>query len=397
MKITKCPICNSNNLKLFLVRKNIPIQLNVILKDKGSALNFPRGDLELVLCKNCEFIFNRRFDSSIMNYRDNYDNTQCFSNYFDNYLEEIIKYLLNEKKINNNKILEIGCGKGQFLKKLISYTKFNNEGFGLDPTYMGPTNLFEGKLKFEKRYFTEKDTSLNFDILICSHVIEHISNPKSLLKTIRHSLSNSRKSMIFFETPSVEWILKNNVIWDFFYEHCSYFSKNSLINLFLSEGFKIENISNFFENQYFWIEASTADKIEEDFIHSGHILDLVNQYQNSESYIIGKIQKLTEELASKKNISIWGAGAKGVTFANLVDPSCSLISYLIDINPNKQGHYIPGTGHQIINYKDIKKYDVDSVILMNQNYFDEIKSLLKQSNINVEVLQWKSDKYEIDY
>ena len=137
--------------------------------------------------------------------------------------------------------------------------------------------------------------------------------------------------------------------------------------------------------------------IEEDFIHSGHILDLVNQYQNSESYIIGKIQKLTEELASKKNISIWGAGAEGVTFANLVDPSCSLISYLIDINPNKQGHYIPGTGHQIINYKDIKKYDVDSVILMNQNYFDEIKSLLKQSNINVEVLQWKSDKYEIDY
>ena len=76
-------------------------------------------------------------------------------------------------------------------------------------------------------------------------------------------------------------------------------------------------------------------------------------------------------MASKKNISIWGAGAEGVTFANLVDPSCSLISYLIDINPNKQGHYIPGTGHQIINYKDIKKYDVDSVILMNQNYFDE--------------------------
>ena len=118
-------------------------------------------------------------------------------------------------------------------------------------------NQFEGKLKFEKRYFTEKDTSLNFDILICSHVIEHISNPKSLLKTIRHSLSNSRKSMIFFETPSVEWILKNNVIWDFFYEHCSYFSKNSLINLFLSEGFKIENISNPKNNLYLAYQNET--------------------------------------------------------------------------------------------------------------------------------------------
>lgn len=397
MKITKCPICNSNNLKLFLVRKNIPIQLNVILRDKGSALNFPRGDLELVLCKNCEFIFNRCFDSSIMNYRDNYDNTQCFSNYFDNYLEEIIKYLLNEKKINNNKILEIGCGKGQFLKKLISYTKFNNEGFGLDPTYMGPTNLFEGKLKFEKRYFTEKDTSLNFDILICRHVIEHIPNPKSFICTISQSLSNSKNPILFFETPSVEWILENRVIWDFFYEHCSYFSKNSLINLFEMEGFKIDNISNNFGNQYFWIESSNKKKKKENFVYNDNTKELIIRYKNSERRLIKKLKKMTEEIAATKTVSIWGAGAKGVTFANLVDPFCNLISSVIDINPNKQGRYLPGTGHQIIDFKDIKKYNIDSVILMNQNYFDEVKTILKQSNINIEILQWKSDKYEINY
>ena len=70
---------------------------------------------------------------------------------------------------------------------------------------------------------------------------------------------------------------------------------------------------------------------------------------------------------------------------------------MIDINPNKQGRYLPGTGHQIIDFKDIKKYNIDSVILMNQNYFDEVKTILKQSNINIEILQWKSDKYEINY
>ncbi|MFD1690786.1 hypothetical protein ACFSHR_02120 [Azotobacter chroococcum] len=36
-------------------------------------------------------------------------------------------------------------------------------------------------------------------------------------------------------------------------------------------------------------------------------------------------------------VSLWGAGAKGATFANLIDPDCSLIECVVDLNPRKQG------------------------------------------------------------
>ena len=44
---------------------------------------------------------------------------------------------------------------------------------------------------------------------------------------------------------------------------------------------------------------------------------------------------------------VWGAGSKGVTFLNVLK-SDGAIDYLVDINPYKQGLYVPGTGQQVV-------------------------------------------------
>jgi len=85
-------------------------------------------------------------------------------------------------------------------------------------------------------------------------------------------------------------------------------------------------------------------------------------------------------------IAIWGAGAKGVTFANLIDPKRECIDSIIDVNVNKQGKFLPGTGHLIINYKEIPSRKINKVILMNPNYYDEILNLLKESKIEIDLI-----------
>ena len=87
-------------------------------------------------------------------------------------------------------------------------------------------------------------------------MIEHVPQPVPLLRSIRQTLANASVSQVFFETPCVEWILRNQVLWDFFYEHCSYFSADSLSVAMQQAGFQVQNVRHVFGDQYLWLEAT---------------------------------------------------------------------------------------------------------------------------------------------
>jgi len=64
-----------------------------------------------------------------------------------------------------------------------------------------------------------------------------------------------------------------------------------------------------------------------------------------------------------------------------------MINCVIDLNPNKQGKYIPGTGHSIIDYSELQSRNITSIILMNPNYHDEVKELLQKSNQPIDLIK----------
>ena len=78
-------------------------------------------------------------------------------------------------------------------------------------------------------------------------------------------------------------------------------------------------------------------------------------------------------------VAVWGAGAKGVTFAGLVDPDASRIDCVVDINPAKQGRFIPGTGHPIVPPDALAARGVRHVVPMNPAYRAEIAATLAVS------------------
>jgi len=85
-----------------------------------------------------------------------------------------------------------------------------------------------------------------------------------------------------------------------------------------------------------------------------------------------KIEHIRE---SGQSAVVWGAGSKGVTFLNLIDP-IGQIEYIIDINPRKQGKYVPGTGQNILPPEFLREYQPDVVLVMNEIYKDEIQQIL---------------------
>jgi hypothetical protein len=99
---------------------------------------------------------------------------------------------------------------------------------------------------------------------------------------------------------------------------------------------------------------------------------------DAEKRLIGQWQRSVEGYSCRGQVGLWGAGAKGVTFANLVDPSADLIECVIDLNRAKQGHFLPGTGHPIIAPEDLPNRQIRYALVLNPNYVDEIRQLLEQ-------------------
>lgn len=377
----QCPICGTNVTNEFLKRDKVPVHQNFLFEEEQDAINIKRGALRICICSYCGFVFNSDFDESLMSYNENYENTQSYSPVFEKYLDDSIDYLVNQRGVKNSRIIEVGCGKGHFLQKLVE--RGENSGCGFDPSYIGPLEKLNGRLIFKKNYYDESSSDLVADIIICRHVIEHIGNPLGMLGTIRRALANSSHAKVFFETPDVEWMLRNQVIWDFFYEHCSYFSAPSIRLAFEKSGFILDDLKTIFGNQYLWIEAHPA--VEPIILAHNNVDNLIKfsyDFSDANAELISLWKEKLMEISSLGNIAIWGGGAKGVTFANMFDPKKDLFSCIIDINPQKQNKFLPGTGHPIVGYHELLQKNIKSVVILNPNYRHEIENLLEASGAN---------------
>ena len=385
--VSACPVCGSTSTVGFLSREGVPAHQNLVVKDQASAVRLARGTLNLMLCKECGFIFNRSFDPRISMYGEDYDNTQACSPLFSGYIDGLVRHMVLERGVRNCTVVEVGCGKGLFLRKLVGFEGAGITGRGFDPSYTGDEIAYGGRLKFEKRYYDAECADIPADFVVCRHVIEHVPKPVALVRDIRRALVNSPSAKVFLETPCVEWILYNRVIWDFFYEHCSYFSAGSLATAVEMAGFKVEEVEHIFNGQYLWLEAVVAPAATVVTRHPGDIGHLARQFESAEGEIVARWRTKIQQLAAKERLAIWGAGAKGVTFANLVDPRREWVDCLVDVNPQKQGRFVPGTGHPIRSYEALPAHGITAAILMNPNYRDEISTMLRSSGIRLQLIE----------
>ena len=90
-----------------------------------------------------------------------------------------------------------------------------------------------------------------------------------------------------------------------------------------------------------------------------------------------------ESLAAKGGVALWGAGAKGATLANMIDPTGERIACLIDINPRKQNRFVPLSAHRILDPVAASAAGVRSAMVMNPNYTPEITAMLEDAGIDM--------------
>ncbi len=324
-----------------------------------------------------------------MEYTQEYENSLHFSPRFQAYATALADGLIAKYDLRDKDIVEIGAGKGDFLIMLCAMQE--NRGWGYDPSYVPDEGYTAPNVTFVQDFYTEKYTNQRADLIVCRHVLEHIEEPDAFIAQVRRRAVGEQESVVFFEAPNSLWTLREGGIWDIIYEHCSYFSPLSLAHLFRRHGFKVLAVNEVFGGQFLTIEATPDNSkvavlpdisVELDAIDGRCAGRFAADYRAKREEWQSRLGALA---AAGKCGVIWGAGSKGVTFLNAMATGDEIVA-VVDINPRKQGKFVPGTGQRIVPPSALVEIQPDFVIIMNANYHDEIGNMLADIGVSADIL-----------
>ena len=388
-----CHNCGGQTISVFYEARDVPVHSCLMMPTQQQALNFPRGDIVLGFCEECGFIFNVAFDPSEVDYSSIYEDQQCFSPTFNAFAQDLANRLIEKYDLHDKDILEIGCGKGDFLTLLCELG--HNRGVGIDPAYTKDRihSKTSDRLTFIQDYYSERHANYSGDLVVCRHTLEHIHNTAGFVSSVRRAIGNRLDTIVFFEVPDVTRILRELAFWDIYYEHCSYFSPGSLARLFRSCRFEVIDLSKDFGDQYLLIEARPVGEasrkvheLEESLeeivkyvkYFSAHCREKLDHWKNC-------LQQID---ADEKRAVVWGSGSKCVSFMTTLGVKDE-IEYVIDINPHRHGKFLPGAGKKIMPPEFLKEYKPDVTIVMNPIYCNEIRQMLGNMEVATEVIPFE--------
>ncbi len=382
-----CPVCSEIG-RPFVRREGVPVHQNQLCASADEARAVAVGDLHICHCPNCDFVWNAAFDRSLLSYHHAYDNTQTCSPRFTEHLESLVTLLVDERGMRSRRIVDVGCGNGEFLRRLVVADDASS-GTGFDPSYRGPLQDVDGRLVFERSFFGPDEASGSADVVVSRHVIEHVDEPLAMLELMRGAIASASDPRLFLETPDVAWILQRRVVWDFFYEHCSYFTSHSIEVAAAIAGLEVVGVDLVFGGQYLWAQARPAQAARPTRTPppDGGLAAAAEEFERAERQLWARLADQLAALAATGPVAVWGAGAKGVTFANQLDPAAEMLSCVIDLNPAKQGGFLPGTGHAILSPRAAEEQGIATAILLNPNYEQEIREMLASTRSSVDVVQ----------
>lgn len=378
-----CPVCSGRDLLSSVTFEALPALCSVLHSDAESSREVGAGRFSTTFCRSCGHVFNATFEEDRIGYTQSYDSSLEFSPRFAAFEEVLAERLNATYALDGKTIVDIGCGKGSFLKRLCAMSGAN--GIGFDKSFEETRGEAVLGVRFVNDWFQDAYADVQPDFVSCRHVIEHIAEPVAFLRALRAHPGIQPKTVFYFEAPNALYTLRDLGIWDLIYEHVSYFTPSSLRKAFEAAGFEVLDTGTSFGEQYLYIEAKPG------FNHSpalssetGKIESLVRDFDNAYR---DKIKRWQHYLATHDpgKIVVWGAGAKGVTFVNVV-PGADRIGALVDVNPHKHGRFAPRTGTPVRAPEALRGQPIESIIIMNPLYRDEIAGAVAALGLTSEII-----------
>lgn len=383
-----CPICDGRTYRPFFDLRGVPTQDGMLWRSRDEALNALKGDIRLAFCHDCGYIGNVLFDPSKILYDDDYTFSMFFSPTFRAFLTDVAQRLIERYDLRGKSILEIACGEGDFVKLLCQLG--GNRGLGVDPTAKSREEADASwSVRFVQERYTDAYAGRQVDFVCCRQALDQLPEPKAMVDLVRRNIAGDA-TPVYFEVPNAASIFEDLLIRNIMYEKSSWFTARSLERMFNLCGFTVTALEPCFDGgQYLGLEAVPGTRAAsgpdprtaptEEFVRA--IETFAARHDEKLANWRARLGDLT---AAGRRILAWGSGAGAVNFLSSLDVR-DHIPFVVDINPRRQGRFMPLTGQAVVPPSFVPSFAPDVVIVTNATFEQEIARQLRDMGVQCEV------------
>ena len=343
--------------------------------------------LHAYICEKCLLVQLEEFESPQKIFTD-YAYFSSFSKTWLEHCREYTNQVISRFNLDSGKrIIEIASNDGYLLKY---FKEANIPVLGIEPAENVAQTAINSGVPTENSFFNSKlaeklkKEDKQADLLICNNVLAHVPNLNDFIKGLKILLKP--EGVITIEFPSLLKLIEENQFDTIYHEHFSYFSCLTVEKIFSYHKlnlFDIEKLNThggsfriYLQNQentrYQVGENVSRVKLMEkdkglDKMSSYH--GFKKQVEETKFQLHSFLQKKTQE---GKAIAAYGAPAKGNTLLNYCEIGKDLIDYTVDLNPGKQGCFLPGSHIPIFHPDKIRETKPDYLLILPWNIKKEI-------------------------
>lgn len=227
------------------------------------------------------------------------------------------------------------------------------------------------------------------DLLLGNNVLAHVPDLNDFAAGMKVLLKPG--GVITMEFPHLMRLIEENQ-WDTIYhEHFSYFSFLTVGAVFEAHGLRLFDVEELPTHggslRIYGAHADDEAKPETDTARELRERERAAGFESLETYLgYGRrveedkrqiLRFLIELKEQGKRVVAYGAPAKGNTLLNYCGVRGDMIEYTCDLNPHKQGHYLPGSHIPIRSPEVLREDKPDVVLILPWNLKDEIVAQLQ--------------------
>jgi SAM-dependent methyltransferase len=389
MSQTACRFCGSPVDAVFADLGMSPLANSYLPPERANGME-PFYPLRALVCGKCFLVQLEEFETPERIFSD----YAYFSSYSSSWLDHSRRYaeqMVGRLDLNGEShVVEIASNDGYLLQ---FFHDRQIPVLGIEPAAnVAKVALQKGIPTLVEFFGRETARSLAVesaaDLLLGNNVLAHVPDLNDFVAGMKILLKPG--GVITMEFPHLMRLIEDNQ-WDTIYhEHFSYFSFLTVSRVFEAHGLRLFDVEELPTHggslRIYGCHEEDSAKVQSDTARELSERERAAGYEQLETYlgygrrVEADKRQILDFLIDLKQQGLrivgYGAPAKGNTLLNYCGVRRDFIDYTCDLNPHKQGHFLPGSHIPIRSPEAIREDKPDVVLILPWNLKDEIVSQL---------------------